>query len=442
MPNPPYPSPPAASSKKVRPWVWALVSLGLLLAFTMAAMLFLLYTVDWSKWENKLKGATALKSFDWWKDLQEAKNLKSKGRFNEALTLYKQAIKKNHAYAAAHKEMITLAVVNDSLPDLESFYAGLIRDHPQEKSLQYYLAQIYFDSGKYPEALNVFQHLEESGNPTATSKKSVGNFTDPVHIQLNQAVIYAKMEKWKEAAEKCETAKKTPEAWKAHYVLGEIYAYRGDYEKALDEYRRALPNYSWLMNPYNRIGELGLALGKTKEAEEAYLKAVEKDPYNIKALVGLARLALKEEKYEKALNYLGSLGQEELETSAYHHLYGKAYLGLGRYPLAERHFSYALSYNPDDGDAARGLGDSLAAQEKGEAAKKAYLKAIALNPYQRESYLGLQKVYKSQGEAQKAKKAEQMLARLPGAESLKWEPEKTSPVVVRELELYGIFGGS
>lgn len=430
MINPPsYYSPsPTPPRKKVRPWVWALASLGALVALTMGAMLFLLYAVDWSKWEKKLQGAAPLKTVDSWKDAQEAQKLRARGRFNEAQALYKQAIKKTPNFPHYHKELIRLAAITDNLPDLESFYAALIRDYPKEKTLHHYLAQVYFFTGKYQEALNVFQNEEEK-------------FKSSTNL-LNQAVLYAKMGKFTEALEKCEAVKKTPEAWRAHYFLGEIYAYRGDYEKALDEYRRALPSYTWEMNPYQRMGDLYLAQGKTQEAEETYLKLTEKNPQHAKALTSLVHLSLKAGKYEKALNYLGSLEQEESPTFAYHHLYGQAYLGLGRYPEAQKHFTQALYYQPYDSEAAKGLGDSLAAQGKWAEAEGAYGKAISLDPYQREAYLGLQKVYTQQGDTNKAKKIGTMLAKLPKAESLKGSTEKENFVPPRDLELYGIFGGS
>ena len=135
-------------------------------------------------------------------------------------------------------------------------------------------------------------------------------------------------------------------AAKPHYSLGKALAKKGECEKAIYSFRKALDIDSSSAEIYQSLGDTLVKTGELDEAVIVYHKAIELQP---------------------------SLWEV-------HHNLGDIWHGQERLDEAVAAYRLAIKLNPDFSWSHNNLGDSLIKQEKWEAATQAYRSAIELNP--------------------------------------------------------------
>jgi tetratricopeptide (TPR) repeat protein len=135
-------------------------------------------------------------------------------------------------------------------------------------------------------------------------------------------------------------------AAKPHYSLGKALAKKGEWNKAISSYRKALGLDSNSAEIYHNFGD---ALVKNCEFDEAVIV------------------------YQKAIELQPNLWE------VYHNL-GDIWQGQGRFNEAVAAYRLAIELNPDFCWSHNNLGDVLIKQEKWEEAVEGYRSAIGLNP--------------------------------------------------------------
>jgi GT2 family glycosyltransferase/tetratricopeptide (TPR) repeat protein len=135
-------------------------------------------------------------------------------------------------------------------------------------------------------------------------------------------------------------------AAKPHYSLGKALAKKGECEKAIYSYRKALELDSSSAEIYLSLGDTLVKTGELDEAVIVYQKAIELQP---------------------------SLWEV-------HHNLGDIWHGQERLDEAVAAYRLAIELNPDFSWSHNNLGDVLIKQEKWEEAAVAYGRAIELNP--------------------------------------------------------------
>jgi len=133
---------------------------------------------------------------------------------------------------------------------------------------------------------------------------------------------------------------------KTHYSLGKALAKKGEYEKAIYSYRKALELDSSSSEIYQSLGDTLVKNGDLDEAVIVYQKAIELQP----------------------------------TLWEVHHSLGDIWQGQGRLDEAVAAYRLAIELKPDFCWSHNNLGDSLIKQEKWEEAIAAYGRAIELNP--------------------------------------------------------------
>jgi glycosyltransferase involved in cell wall biosynthesis/Flp pilus assembly protein TadD len=144
-------------------------------------------------------------------------------------------------------------------------------------------------------------------------------------------------------------------AAKPHYSLGKALAKKGEWEKAIASYRKALEIDSEAAEIYQSLGDALVKNGELDEAVIVYHKAIELQP----------------------------------NLWEVHHNLGDIWQGQGRLDEAVAAYRLAIKFNPDFCWSHNNLGDVLIKQEKWEEAVDGYRSAIGLNPDFHWSYYNL-----------------------------------------------------
>jgi len=105
--------------------------------------------------------------------------------------------------------------------------------------------------------------------------------------------------------------------------LGILYAQFGLYDQAEAEFKTVLRNLEYLPTLVN-LGNIYYLKNNMAEAQNYYRRALNKDPGNTKALLGMARASYEANDYEELQNSLAVLAVESPETAARF-----SYLGSG-----------------------------------------------------------------------------------------------------------------
>lgn len=144
-------------------------------------------------------------------------------------------------------------------------------------------------------------------------------------------------------------------AAKPHYSLGKVLAKKGEWQKSISSYRKALELDSNSAEIYHNLGDALVKNGELDEAVIIYQKAIELQP----------------------------------NLWEVHHNLGDICQRQGRLDEAIAAYRLAIEWNPDFCWSHNNLGDSLIKQEKWEEATQAYGSAIELNPDFHWSYYNL-----------------------------------------------------
>ncbi len=118
---------------------------------------------------------------------------------------------------------------------------------------------------------------------------------------------------------------------------GYCYQRAGEYEKALDSYRKAviIEPRTWTLR---KSGFCLRRLGRPAEALEAYLKALEKEPDDLNTILMTAHCHLDNGNYDEALRHYFRIEYESPGNSKVLRPIAWCYLVTGRYDEAERYF--------------------------------------------------------------------------------------------------------
>ncbi len=143
-----------------------------------------------------------------------------------------------------------------------------------------------------------------------------------------------------------EDIRHSPLRGRSYYSLGVYYALRGEHEKAVPYYVKAVELWPNFADAYSNLGKSLESTGHMKDAIFYYAKAVELDPT-----------------LPTALNNLGS-----------------ALIREGRFDEARKYYQEAINRRPDNYETLNNMGSSYAQEQKFDEAYQWYLKSAKANP--------------------------------------------------------------
>jgi len=171
-----------------------------------------------------------------------------------------------------------------------------------------------------------------------------------------------------------------PESAEMHNILGSALADKGEFDRAIAEFREALR-----LEPDSASAHenLGLALSSHQEPEEAVVhlrRSVQLDPGSGRAHYALAGILLAAGQYEGAIDELRASLRVTPDSVEIHDGLGIVLASQGKLDEAVDEFRASLRLRPISAGAHNNLGMALASQGKLDAAIDEFHQALALQP--------------------------------------------------------------
>jgi tetratricopeptide (TPR) repeat protein len=263
---------------------------------------------------------------------------------------------------------------------------------PGNTALHRQLADIYVILKKYPQAVEIYQRIIDSG---AADDALIKNLADVYNNQKQfdlAAPLYEQL------------LEKDPDNARLTMSLADIYNNQGLYSKSLLLYEVLVKKDPGNTAPHRQLADIYYHLKNYEEAIGIYKSILEINPDDIKALNRLGFIYRYQKNDESALLYYGKA--LEVDESSY-----EAHFGLGRLFLdnnlllkAESAFKRALTSNPSYAHALHGLGDTYKQSNRYKEAGACYNMCKEADPYFLSAYIGLSDLFIKQRKFEEAAK--------------------------------------
>ena len=218
-------------------------------------------------------------------------------RYKEAIEKLTQAVTLSLDTHKYHQALHLNYVATRTGAQAIQFYKDLIRGHPENGTLHYWLGRLYLDKRSLEEAVQEFKQA----SLLAPEDK---------HAFISLGLTYLRMERHQEGLDAYLRANKLdPRVAAVHVGLGDIYFKKNDYGKAQKEYEEALGLDASFGEARYNLGLIYEKKGETSKAKEQWQTLIEEDPNESRARERLARLYFKDERYLDAAREYSTLSQ-------------------------------------------------------------------------------------------------------------------------------------
>jgi predicted AlkP superfamily phosphohydrolase/phosphomutase/tetratricopeptide (TPR) repeat protein len=131
------------------------------------------------------------------------------------------------------------------------------------------------------------------------------------------------------------------------YLKAQISMVEKRYAEALAALERVTETNLIQPGVYLQAADLCLRLGRRRDAQQIYAKALAIDPDNAHAHIGLSRIALRQRRYSIAADLALEALQRTYQDPLPHYLLGRALAGMKEYQRAAEALRAAISLNPN-----------------------------------------------------------------------------------------------
>ena len=190
-----------------------------------------------------------------------------------------------------------------------------------------------------------------------------------------------------------------------HRGLGNALREQSRLEDAIAEYLRAIDLDPKDHRALNNLANALLQLGKFDEAEPYFLRTVQLDPTNATAYLNLGAIALRRAQFDEAIGYLErslQINPHQAGASEVHNNLCLAYTHTDRLALAIEHGQAAIAVDPQNHLAHKNLADALARDGQIELARTHYETALSLDPQNVEAHQAFAELLADQGQREAA----------------------------------------
>ncbi len=201
---------------------------------------------------------------------------------NSALTQYEQALRLQPGDPATYYGLGRAYQLRGDPPRAQQNYQAALAAQAGNPAALTGLGDLALDGGQYGQAQEYYTQAQHADPNYAPAWVGLGRALN--RLSVSQADLANKA---RDAL--THAADLDPTAAEPHFYLGEIYAERALWSKAILEYTTAANLHpSWAM-PQFRLGQVYLSQKQTAEALKAYQAATKLDPQMLEAWVGLGQ---------------------------------------------------------------------------------------------------------------------------------------------------------
>ena len=171
-----------------------------------------------------------------------------------------------------------------------------------------------------------------------------------------------------------------PGNYAAQNNLGNVWAEKGETEKAIFHYRKALQSNPTYAKAHNNLGVALAEQGKLNEAAYHYRKALSKLPDLKEAHNNLGNVLLQQNKIDEAILHYSRVLKLDYYYARAHINMGDALEKLGKFDKALNHYYEALNVRPGYVEAYFALADAFRIRGRPDKAIDYYYKALDIDP--------------------------------------------------------------
>jgi tetratricopeptide (TPR) repeat protein len=310
--------------------------------------------------DNSLRGQDAVAPF-----LEQARHYEAQQNFPAAEEQYKHALGISLDNPEVLKRLGILYQTEVKLQDSLTAFEKVLASQPQYPQTNFYMGVSYFALKNYENAIGAFNKELETPHPhpkcryyLALAMESEGRTGEAV-TQLDRLVE----ENPKQADALYELARLhknaslraiqmlhdiDPDSFQLHALMGEVYSDDERYADAIHEYQAALSKRPDAPGIHHPLGVAYWAENHLSEAQSEFLLALKEDSGNSMTNLYLGDIAVKQGRFNEALDYLlkAEPGLERFEQV--HLLLGKCYHGLSQPEKAKDALLKAVEEDPSD----------------------------------------------------------------------------------------------
>jgi len=215
-----------------------------------------------------------------------------------------------------------------------------------------------------------------------------------VDLNVMLATFHIEKKEYDSAIAEClEFLESFPNSAEIHNFLGIAFRWKGELERALEEYKMVLSLQSGIPEIHFNMGIVLTKLGRLEEAIIEYKRAIDLKPDYSKAYSNLGSAYLKKGKVEEAVDACQKAVELKPDYAFAYSNLGYAFLVKGLYEEAKSSAARAAELDPGLPEAYNLLGFLHEREEQFGEAYAEYLKALELDPENIKTHLNLANLY-------------------------------------------------
>jgi tetratricopeptide (TPR) repeat protein len=294
--------------------------------------------------------------------------LLQKGRVDEAITQYQQALQISPGHAEAHNYLGNVLLQKGRVDEAITQYQQALQIKPDFAEARYYLGNALLLKGNVDEAIAQYQKALQITPDFAEAHYNFGNallqkgHVDEAITQYQQALQIK------------------PDDAEVHINLGNALLQKGRVDEAITQYQQALQIKPDFAEASYNLGYVLLQKGKADEAMVHLQTALQIKPDYAEARYYLGNALLQKGRVDEAITQYQQTLQIKPDYAEAHNNLGNALLQKGQVDEAIIHYQKALQIKPDNAKAHVNLGSALLQKGRVDEAMVHYQKALQIKP--------------------------------------------------------------
>lgn len=264
------------------------------------------------------------------------------GHLDEALVNFEQALKIRPKNPEANFNIAETLAKQGKHDEAVAWYNRVLKLTPGDAHTYISLATAKIQQGRFDEAV-------------AICREGISHNPEKPQLYSNLGLALLQMEKIDEAVTELETAVKFGGDSMAYNNLALAVSSKGNYNAALEYYRKAIRLDPKNAEGYYNLGNLYLTIGKPDKAAEEYKQAILLNPKYVKAYGNLAVTFARLNRPAEAIENFTKVTELEPNNIDAHFNLAAALLEQGQFEKAAEHYRKVLSLDPNDTEAHKGL---------------------------------------------------------------------------------------